>query len=148
LIHSINHAFTRVGGKLKDPRVHAYRVFRARFNAKSAKDADAYIDIETFGHFLDIGIRILHGDYMDAARGAYRFAHHAGNAAGRSVLAFGEAVTRPQPSSVGTPFFRIFDCNCVSLARLDPKSPYGVPREIHKKMPGRESQTSYDFAYV
>jgi hypothetical protein len=134
LIHSINHAFTRVGGKLKDPRVHAYRVFRACFDAKSAKNADTYVYIETPGHFFDIGIRILHRDYMDAVRGAYRFAHHACNAPGGAILSPGQSMTGPQSFRKRPAFFGIFDCDRLAFADLHPKTARNMAGKINKKV--------------
>ena len=49
----------------------------------------------TARHFFDVGIRILHGDDVDAMSRAYRFAHHARHATGSAILSFGQAMPRP-----------------------------------------------------
>jgi hypothetical protein len=145
LIHSIHHAFTGVRSKLHYSGIHANRIFRACFNAKAAKNTDSQIDIEAPGHFFDIWIRVFGCDYMDAARRAYRFAHHAGDASRGAVIAPRKAVAGSQSSGKVAAFFRIFNGNGISLADFAAKSADDVAREIHEKVSGRKDQAAHHF---
>src|SRR3972149_5146865 len=90
-----------VGGELEDARVHADGVLRARLDAVAAEDALAEVDVEALGHLLDLGVRVLRGDDVDAVGRADRLAPHAGDAAGRAGLRPPETGEAPEPRRGG-----------------------------------------------
>ena len=71
------HFFAGIRGDIEDLRVHTDRVLRAYFDAKTAVNAHAEVQVERGGHFLDVRVRMLFGHDVDAARRAYGLAHHA-----------------------------------------------------------------------
>jgi len=94
-IHIEFHLLPAIGGDVEDLRVHADGILRADLDAKTTVHAHAQVQVERRGHLLNVGIRMLFGDDVDAARRADGFAHHARNTARTSVFALGEAVTSP-----------------------------------------------------
>ncbi len=148
LVHPENHPLASVGSHFHDPRIHSNRVFGACFDAETAEYTDADIDIECLRHFLDIRIRILFCDDVDAMRRAYRFAHHAGDAARRSILAFGQTVARPQPASQRPPFLGIFDRDRFTLADPNAEPARNMPGTIHEKVPRRQGKPAGDLSQV
>ena len=95
LIHSIDHAFASICSQFHDSRIHSNRIFRTRFNAKSAKNTYSQVNIKNPGHLFNVRIRIFFCDYMNAARRTNRLTHHACHASRRSVLSFGKPMTSP-----------------------------------------------------
>src|SRR5204862_5217270 len=92
-----------------DPRIHADGVLGTRFHAVAAEDAFPEVDVEPLRHLLDLGVRMLVGHDVDAARRAHGLAHHAGHAPRRAVLATDEPVQRAQPRGIRPPLLRILD---------------------------------------
>src|SRR5881296_523326 len=90
----------------------------ARLHAEAAEDALAEVDVEAGRHLLDVRVRVLVGDDVDAPRRADRLAHHAGHAARRAILAAHEPVQRAQPRRERAPLLGILDGH--GAARVTP----------------------------
>jgi len=148
LVHAVNHSLPRVGSHFHDPGIHSNRVFRACFHAETAEYTDADVDIKCLRHFLDIRIRILFCDNVDAMRRAYRLAHHARDAARRSIQACGQTVARPQPTGQRPAFLGILNRDRFTLADLKAEPARDMPREIHEKVPRGQGKPAGDFSQV
>lgn len=101
------HAVARVRGDFEHAGVHANRVFGTGFYAITAEHALAEIDIKLHRILLNLLLRPLARDDVDALRRAHGFAHHARDAARRAVFAFGETMQRAQPRPKKSPHFGI-----------------------------------------
>ena len=88
------HAVAGISRDIMALRIHADRIFRARFHAIAAVDAQAQVDIETFRVFLNVGVGMLSRNNINTARRTDRLAHHAAYAARRAVLPLGQPVAR------------------------------------------------------
>src|SRR5581483_6438944 len=93
----VDQALAAVRRELEDPGVHADRVLRAGLHAEAAEDALAEVDVEALRVLLDVGVRVLGRDDVDAVGRAHRLAHHARDAAGRAVVPPYQPVEAPEP---------------------------------------------------
>ena len=123
----VDHPLAAEGRELEDARVHADRVLGARLDAEPAEDALAEVDVEALGVLLDVRVRVLPRDDVDAVRRAHRLAHHAGHAPGRSVGAAHQPVEAPEPRRERPPLLRPLVGHRALLA-ADP--PAHVPEEV------------------
>jgi len=85
-----------------DARVHTDRVHRTGLDTVSAEDAAGHVDVEGNGILHDSGVFMLARLDADAPGWTYGRAAHAGNAAGRAVLALHQAVP-PAPARMYEP---------------------------------------------
>jgi len=89
----------RVAGEVEVLHVHADRVNRAGFGAKTAEAAAEDVDIEPLGEFLDHRVGRFAGCDMDAVARTDGLAEHAGGTAHRAVLLDSQPVS-PAPADV------------------------------------------------
>src|SRR5262249_58737219 len=85
------------------------RVSGPRLDTVAAEHALAEVDVEAGGHLLDLGVGMLVGDDVDAARRADGLAHHARHAARRAVFAADKPVQAAQARGQPAPLVRILD---------------------------------------
>jgi hypothetical protein len=148
LIHSIDHTLTGVGGKLHNAGVHSDGVFRTRLNTKSAKNAYAQIDVENFGHLLDVGIRMFDGSDVDASRGAHGLAHHTGYASGCSVRTLCQPVAGPQATGEGAPLLGVLNGYRIPFSDLQAQRAKDMTGKVIEEVPGSKSQAFGNLRYI
>src|SRR5262249_20774745 len=105
----IDHPTPAVGRELEDAGVHPDGVFGTRLDAVAAEHALTEVDVEAGRHLLDLGVRVLVGDDVNAARRANGLAHHARHAARRAVFSADESVQAAQARRQAAPLVRILD---------------------------------------
>lgn len=91
------HFVPRIGGYVKNTRVHSDRVFRAGFHAVPTENADSQINVESDRIFFDVWVWVLSGHNGDALSRTDRLTEHAPHTTRGIVFTKGKPMAASEP---------------------------------------------------